>query len=145
MHPQPLIAVKNVRASSRWYQSLLRCAGLEGSEDHPHREVYDRLVRGETLLLQLHAWDVHNHPSLVNPDAGPHGHGVVLWFETSEFDEAVERARKLGAEIIEEPHFNIIHRECWIRDPDGWVPLSALRKLPNTKRPLSRSAHQLPG
>lgn len=122
MRPQPLIAVRNVRASSRWYQRLLKCkSGMPGPKNHPHRDVYERLVRDGTLLLQLHAWDTDEHPNLGDPNAGPHGHGVVLWFETSEFDETVKRARKMGAEIIEEPHFNIIHMECWIRDPDGYV------------------------
>jgi hypothetical protein len=38
-------------------------------------------------------------------------------------DNAVEPARRLSAEIIEEPHFNPAprHREIWLRDPDGYV------------------------
>ena len=54
---------------------------------------------------------------------GASGHGVVLWFQVDDFDAVVERARRLGAEIIEEPHFNPApqHREIWLRDPDGYV------------------------
>ena len=100
---QPLIAVRNVRASSRWYAELL---GADTLPDHPHRDVYDRVWRSGRLLLQLHAWDAEDHPNLVNADAAPHGHGVVLWFQVDDFDSAVERARRMGAEIIEEPHFN---------------------------------------
>jgi hypothetical protein len=39
------------------------------------------------------------------------------------FDEAVAQARALNAEILEEPLVNprANHRECWIRDPDGYV------------------------
>jgi catechol 2,3-dioxygenase-like lactoylglutathione lyase family enzyme len=117
---QPLIAVRNVRASSRWYSELL---GADTLPDHPHREMYDRIWRSGRLLLQLHAWDAEEHPNLVNADAAPPGHGVVLWFQVDDFDLAVAGARRLGAEIIEEPHFNPAprHWEVWLRDPDGYV------------------------
>ena len=63
---QPLIAVRNVRASSRWYAELL---GADSLPDHPHRDFYDRIWRSGRLLLQLHAWDADDHPNLVNADA----------------------------------------------------------------------------
>ena len=93
--------------------------------DHAH--LYDRLVVGRVLVLQLHAWDVEDHPSLVDADAAPHGHGVVLWFELDDFDAAVARARALKAEIIEDVHFNPApqHRELWLRDADGYVVVLA--------------------
>jgi catechol 2,3-dioxygenase-like lactoylglutathione lyase family enzyme len=121
---QPLIAVRNVRASSLWYAELL---GADTLPDHPHRDVYDRIWRSGRLLLQLHAWDADDHPNLVNADAAPHGHGVVLWFRVDDFDSAVERARRLKAQIIGEPHFNPEpqHREIWLRDPDGYVVVVA--------------------
>ena len=64
-----------------------------------------------------------HHPNLVNAGAAPPGHGVVLWFQVDDFDAAVERARRLKAEIIEDVHFNPAprHREIWLRDPDGYV------------------------
>ena len=40
IEPQPLIAVRNVRASSRWYVELL---GADSIPEHPHRDVYDRI------------------------------------------------------------------------------------------------------
>jgi len=121
---QPLIAVRDVRASSRWYADLL---GADSLPDHSHREVYDRISCLGRLLLQLHAWDKEDHPNLVNADAAPPGHGVVLWFQVDNFDSVVERARGLHAEIIEEPHVNLgpQHREIWLRDPDGYVVVVA--------------------
>ena len=121
---QPLIAVSNVRASSRWYSQLLAADALP---EHPHRNDYDRISCSGELVLQLHAWDAHDHPSLVNRDAAQPGHGVVLWFQVDDFDAVVERARALGAEIIEEPHFNPApqHREIWLRDADGYVVVLA--------------------
>jgi catechol 2,3-dioxygenase-like lactoylglutathione lyase family enzyme len=121
---QPLIAVRNVRASSRWYAELL---GADSLPEHSHRDVYDRISCSGQLLLQLHAWDEEGHPNLVNADAAPPGHGVVLWFQVDDFDSVVERARRLGAEIIEEPHINPgpQHREMWLRDSDGYVVVVA--------------------
>jgi catechol 2,3-dioxygenase-like lactoylglutathione lyase family enzyme len=121
---QPLIAVRNVRASSRWYAKLL---GADSLPEHSHRDVYERISCSGQLLLQLHAWDEENHPNLVNADAAPPGHGVLLWFQVDDFDSIVERARALGAEIIEEPHINPRpqHREIWLRDPDGYVVVVA--------------------
>lgn len=117
---QPLIAVRDVRASSRWYQQLL---GVGALPEHEHRDTYDRMLCDGHLILQLHAWDQEAHPNLVNADAAPVGHGVLLWFEVDDFDAAVERARSLRAQVVEEPHVNPGpgHREMWIRDPDGYV------------------------
>ena len=121
---QPLIAVRDVRASSRWYAQLLAADSLP---DHPHRDDYDRISCSGQLVLQLHAWDAHDHPNLVNRDEAPRGHGVVLWFQVGDFDAAVERAHGLGAEIIEGPYFNPApqHREIWRRDADGYVVVIA--------------------
>jgi hypothetical protein len=79
------------------------------------------------MILQLHAWDEEDHPNLTNADAAPPGHGVLLWFELADFDAAVERARSLRAQIVEEPHVNPApkHREMWLRDPDGYVVVIA--------------------
>jgi catechol 2,3-dioxygenase-like lactoylglutathione lyase family enzyme len=121
---QPLIAVRDVRASSRWYAALLDADGLP---EHPHRDLYERISRSDHLLLQLHAWDKEEHPNLIHADAAPVGHGVLLWFQVNDFDGAVDRARRLGARIVEEPHVNPApkHREMWLLDPDGYVVVLA--------------------
>ena len=121
---QPLIAVRNVRASSRWYAELL---GADSLPEHAHRDLYERVSSSGDLILQLHAWDEENHPNLVNANAAPPGHGVLLWFEVNDFDSVVERARALRAKIIEEPHVNPgpRHWEVWLRDPDGYVVVIA--------------------
>jgi len=121
---QTLIAVRDVRSSSRWYTELL---GADSLPEHEHRDHYNRISHSGRLLLQLHAWDEEDHPNLVNADAAPCGHGVVLWFQVDDFDSAVQRARGLGAEIIEEPHVNDKpqHREIWLRDSDGYVVVIA--------------------
>ncbi len=121
---QTLIAVRDVRASSAWYGALL---GADSLPDHSHRDVYDRITRSGVLLLQLHAWNVEQHPNLVHRDAAPPGHGVLLWFQVDDFASAVARARALGAEIITQPCLNPAprHWEIWLRDMDGYVVVIA--------------------
>jgi catechol 2,3-dioxygenase-like lactoylglutathione lyase family enzyme len=122
MKPQPLIAVSDVQASGRWYQALLGARSGHGGAE------YERILdaAGE-LVLQLHAWDAHEHPWLGEASVQPHGNGVLLWFEVSDFDAAVARARELRAEILEGPHVNpnAQHRELWVRDPEGYVVVLA--------------------
>jgi catechol 2,3-dioxygenase-like lactoylglutathione lyase family enzyme len=121
---QPLIAVRDVRASSHWYCKLL---GADALPEHDHRDFYNRISRSGRLLLQLHAWDEDDHPNLVNAAAAPIGHGVVLWFQVEDFDSALKRAGELAADVVKEPHFNPApqHREIWLRDPDGFVVVIA--------------------
>jgi hypothetical protein len=87
MKPQPLIAVRDVEASSAWYQRLLGCQSGHGGRE------YEQLVRDGKLLMQLHHWGDHDHPNLGDSNAAPPGHGVLLWFETDDFDGAVANAR----------------------------------------------------
>src|SRR5260370_12637053 len=94
---QALIAVRDVRASSRWYSKLL---GAHSLGDHAHRDVYDRLLSNGSLVLQLHAWDEEDHPNLVNANAAPVGHGALLWFALDDFDGAVDRARSPQATAV---------------------------------------------
>jgi catechol 2,3-dioxygenase-like lactoylglutathione lyase family enzyme len=128
MRPQPLIAVHDVEASSRWYQRLLGCRS-----DHGGRE-YERLVSpGGALILQLHAFEVgHHHGPIADPADRPYGNGVLLWFEVDDFDEALARATKLGAEVVLPRHRNPPdgdggpnHWEIWLRDPDGYAVVLA--------------------
>jgi catechol 2,3-dioxygenase-like lactoylglutathione lyase family enzyme len=123
MRPQPLLAVKDVEASSRWYQQLLGCQSAHGGTE------YERLEDDGRLIMQLHDWSVdHDHGNLGDPDAKPAGSGVLLWFEVDDFDEAVARAKALNAEIVLAPHRNPpegqpggpAHREIWLRDLDGY-------------------------
>ncbi|MFI4852960.1 VOC family protein [Gimesia chilikensis] len=123
MRPQPMIVVNDVPASSRWYQSLLNVKSGHGGDE------YEQLVREDgTLILQLHHWDVHEHPFLGDPDALK-GNGALLWFEIDDFTEAVARANSMSAEILDGPlvNPNAQHRELWVRDPDGYTVVLATK------------------
>ena len=68
MRPQPLIAVSDVEASSRWYQQLLGCRSAHGGAE------YERLVSDAALILQLHRWDIeHHHGPIGDPGIKPYG------------------------------------------------------------------------
>ena len=121
MQAQPLIAVRDVQASSLWYQSVLGCESGHGGPE------YEQIVSDGRMILQLHAWDAHGHPHLGNQALRPHGNGAVLWFQTDDFDRALARIAVLKAEVLEEPKVNpnANHRETWLRDPDGYAVVVA--------------------
>jgi catechol 2,3-dioxygenase-like lactoylglutathione lyase family enzyme len=122
MRPQPLICVRDVEASSRWYQQLLGCKSDHGGPN------YERLVHSCMLVLQLHRWDVeHDHGAIGDPEDLPPGNGVLLWFEIDDFDPATERVEAMGVEVLMPRHRNPPdgdggpnHWEIWLRDPDGY-------------------------
>lgn len=123
VRPQPLLAVRDVCASARWYATLLGGARTSEQMASDHGHLYDRLLVGGELVLQLHAWNREDHANLVDPDGGRNGHGVLVWFELDDLDAAVARARAMQAEVVEEVHVNPAprHRELWLRDPDGYL------------------------
>ncbi len=123
VRPQPLLAVRDVRASARFYATLLGATRTSELMNSDHDHLYDRLLVDGALVLQLHAWNAEDHPNLVDPDGGRNGHGVLLWFELDDLDAAVERARALRVEVVEDVHVNPApaHREIWLRDLDGYL------------------------
>ncbi len=100
MRPQPLICVRDVEASSLWYQRLLGCRSAHGG---PH---YEQLVAGGQLVMQLHRWDVDHHHGPIGDPQVAHGNGVLLWFEVEDFAAATSRASELGAEVVLPQHRN---------------------------------------
>ena len=135
MRSQPLLVVRDVETSSRFYQTLLGCKSAHGGKEY-ERLVDPKLHHSEYgsdgLLLQLHAWEIeHHHGPMADPQK-PIGNGVLVWFEIDDFDAAVARARELRAEVVMEPHRNPpegpggpCHREMWLRDPDGYLVVIA--------------------
>lgn len=81
-----------------------------------------------TVLLCLHEWGAHEHPSLTSRDAATPGNGLLLFFRVDDFEAALPRARTLASRLDEEPHLNPNTRtmEFSLRDPDGYyVTISA--------------------
>jgi catechol 2,3-dioxygenase-like lactoylglutathione lyase family enzyme len=123
---QPILAVRDVLASARWYRHIL--GSVESAESPPsdHAHLYQRIYCGDELVLQLHAWDEEDHPNLVDADRAPVGHGVLVWFEVADYAAAAARAREIGAHVIEETvNPRPRHHELWLRDADGYVVVIA--------------------
>jgi catechol 2,3-dioxygenase-like lactoylglutathione lyase family enzyme len=119
-----IIGVADVAASFKWYQSLFGQPETRPAHDH-FGQIID--VDG-TVLLCLHEWGAHEHPSLTSPDLGAPGNGLLLFFRVDDFDRALARARALVTRFEEEPHVNPNTRtlEFSVRDPDGYyVTISA--------------------
>ena len=119
-----IIGVRDVPASCRWYQSL-----FGQPEQPPAHSYFGQIVDSDgTVLLCLHQWGEHEHPSLTSPETATPGNGLLLFFRVDDFDMALKRARALAPRLEEEPHVNPGTRtqEFVLRDPDGYyVHISA--------------------
>jgi len=120
-----IIGIGDVAGSFKWYQSLF---GLPPAA--PAHDYFGQIVDSDgTVLLCLHEWGAHDHPSLTNPDHAQPGNGLLLFFRVDDFDLALERARELVTHFEAEPHVNPSTgtAEFSVRDPDGYyVTISAL-------------------
>ena len=136
-----IIGVSDVAGSFKWYQSLF------GQPETPpgHEDFGQILDTDGTVLLCLHQWGAHEHPSLISPDEASPGNGLLLFFRVDDYDMALKRARALVARLEEKAHVNpnTQTREFSIRDPYGYfVTISALpapqRTRPARRRPNKR-------
>jgi catechol 2,3-dioxygenase-like lactoylglutathione lyase family enzyme len=120
-----IIGVRDVPLSFKWYQSLFGQPAT--SPAHPY---FGQIIDSDgTVLLCLHEWGAHEHPSLFSPEAGTPGNGLLLFFRVDDFDLALKRARELVARFEEDPTLNpnTGTEEFSLRDPDGYyVTISAL-------------------
>ena len=120
-----IIGVRDVAGSVRWYQSLFGQPETPPGHDH-----FGQILDTDgTVLLCLHKWGAHEHPTLTSPDAAPPGNGLLLFFRVDDYDQALIRARALVARFDEEPGLNPNTQpmEFSVRDPDGYyVTISAL-------------------
>lgn len=119
-----IIGVADVARSFGWYQALFGQAATA-----PAHEYFGRIVDTDgTVLICLHRWGAHEHPTLADPERATPGNGLLLFFRVDDFDAALRRARAL-ARLEQEPELNPATgtREFALRDPDGYyVMVSAL-------------------
>ena len=137
-----IIGVSDVPRSFRWYQSLFGQPATRPA--HPH---FGQLLDEDgTVLLCVHRWGDEQHPSLMSPDEGTPGNGLLLFFRIDDFEKALKRARALVRRLEEAPHVNPNTRtkEFSLRDPDGYyVTMSSLSAAKSreagTRRPGKHS------
>ena len=112
----PIIAVKDVEASSKWYQSVFNCRSMHGGKD------FDILMsENDEILICLHKWGEHDHPTMADPNIVP-GNGLILYFRTENMETIRETVERIGGLIAEDVHLNpnSTKKEFSLRDPDGY-------------------------
>lgn len=123
-----IIGVSDVPASFQWYQSL-----FGQPETQPAHDYFGQIVDSDgTVLLCLHEWGEHDHPSLASRDNASPGNGLLLFFRVDDFDQCLKRARAFVDRFEEEPHANPNTKteEFSLRDPDGYyVTISAFSPI----------------
>ena len=93
-----IIGVDNVQRSFEWYQALFGYSATLPAHDY-----FGQILDSDgTVLLCLHKWGAHEHPSLMSPDNGTPGNGLLLFFRVDDFDVALQRARSLASRLEEE-------------------------------------------
>jgi catechol 2,3-dioxygenase-like lactoylglutathione lyase family enzyme len=122
-----IIGVQDVARSYQWYQTL-----FGQPLTAPAHSYFGQLLDSDgTVLLCLHEWAVEDHPTLISPENGTAGNGLLLFFRVDDYGAALRRARSLVSQFAEEPHLNPNTRtkEFSVRDPDGYyVTISALSR-----------------
>jgi catechol 2,3-dioxygenase-like lactoylglutathione lyase family enzyme len=120
-----ILGVADVARSYDWYEAL-----FGQPKSAPAHDYFGQILDTDgTVLLCLHEWGAHEHPTLSSPDLAKPGNGLLLFFRVDDFDDALARARELVGQLEQEPQTNPATgtREFALRDPDGYyVMVSAL-------------------
>lgn len=112
----PIIAVKDVEASARWYEQIFGFRKAHGGKEFA-------VLKSETdeTILCLHKWGEHNHPTLHDQSTAA-GNGLLLYFRTDNMDSIRKNVEKAGWPIEQEIHLNpnSLQEEFSFRDLDGY-------------------------
>jgi catechol 2,3-dioxygenase-like lactoylglutathione lyase family enzyme len=117
MKIDPIIAVKDVEASTKWYQQVFGFRRAHGG-----KERFAVLVsENDEISLCLHKWEEHHHPTMTNPNITP-GNGLILYFRTENMDAIRQNVEKIDSIVEEDIHLNSssLKKEFSLRDPDGY-------------------------
>lgn len=118
MKTEVMLFVRDVPASSRFYQELLGArSGHGGSE-------YEMIVDGDrNLLLQLHHLDADEHPGVSPAHDDRRGVGVLVYIQVDDPLAVYGQALSMNeAEVVSEPRYVELagHTEFIMRDRDGY-------------------------
>ena len=112
----PIIAVKDVEASSKWYEEIFGCR-----RNHGGNEFAVLVSENNEVLICLHQWGTHEHPTMANPNILP-GNGLILYFKTDNLNDIRQNVAKANWPVEEDIHLNTNSNkmEFSFRDPDGY-------------------------
>lgn len=113
---ETIIAVKDVVKSSIWYQDLFALKSYHGGDN------FEMLAnQKEEVILCLHCWGEHDHPTMKNPNF-PVGNGLILYFRVSDLEKIWNKAVCLNLAIEQKPHLNTNsgQQQFILRDLDNY-------------------------
>ena len=112
----PIIAVKDVNESSQWYQAVFDCKKTHEGD------TFSVLVdKNNEVLLCLHVWGEHDHPTMTNPNITP-GNGLILYYKTDNLEGIRQNIEKMNYPVEEDINLNpnSMKKEFSVRDQDGY-------------------------
>ena len=83
----PIIAVNDVNVSAEWYQSVFGCKRTHGGDDFAVLE-----DENEEILVCLHKWAEHDHPTMMNPNITP-GNGLILYYKMDDLEGILQNVK----------------------------------------------------
>ena len=112
----PIVAVNNIEASVNWYQKVFGFKNLHGGENFAVLATVN-----EEIILCLHKWGEHEHPSLTDQTTIA-GNGLLLYFRTDDMENIRKKVDEVGSSVVDEVHLNAnsLRKEFSIRDLDGY-------------------------
>jgi predicted enzyme related to lactoylglutathione lyase len=116
MKLDPIIAVKDIEASVKWYEQIFGFKKAHGGKD------FAVLINeNDEIILCLHKWGEHQHPSLTDQNTAT-GNGLLLYFRTDNMEAIRKNVEAMGYIIEEEIHLNpnSLKKEFLLRDQDGY-------------------------
>ncbi len=116
MKVDPIIAVKNVRDSSKWYQSIFAWTSIHGGDE------FDVLIAEDgEITICLHKWGAHEHPTMTDATTTP-GNGLILYFRTEKIEEIRQNIKTMEYPVEKEIQLNpnSNKREFSLVDPNGY-------------------------
>lgn len=112
----PIIAVRDVHLSAEWYQAVFGWKRTHGGDEFAVLN-----DENDEIVLCLHKWGEHEHPTMMNPNSTP-GNGLILYYKTDSLDAIRDNVEKMNHPIDRDIHVNPNSRkkEFALRDNDGY-------------------------
>jgi predicted enzyme related to lactoylglutathione lyase len=112
----PIIAVKNVEVSAKWYEQIFGFKNAHGGKDFAVL-----VTENDDVILCLHKWGEHQHPTLTDPSIAA-GNGLILYFRTDKMEAIRKNVADIGGVIEKEIQLNpnSLKKEFSLRDPNGY-------------------------